>query len=266
MTEQTPDYRTLLYLMGYPPIMGGAPDEEPAADKSETDAPESQESDKANEEESFTDSFKPDELPEEARAAYEKAYNEMRGDYSRKTAELAEQRKAAREWQQFGEQLSNPETQAQALAHLGLEIQDTEGEFLDPEEELKQRLAALEQDRVQQYETQRITQQEEQELAYLGQQLESLEQKEGREFTDEEAELIAATAIGSPSNGLPDVGRAYQLLTGAYSERQKSWAEQKKAPRPLGGGRSASKEIDMSDREARIQAQAQAAESIMASQ
>ncbi len=261
MTEQAPE--SLIEKYGFHPIMGGAPEGD-TPDTPEPEAPEVQETDKADTESTFTDSFKPDDLPEEARGAYEKAYNEMRADYTRKTQEIAEQRKAAEEWQQFGSMLSNPETQAQALAALGLELEDEEGEPLGPDEEMAQRLALLEQDKMQQQEAQQASQEEERTLTYLGQQLKALEQKEGREFSDEEAEIIAHVALGTPSDtGLPNIDRAYQLLTNSYtgySERQK------KAPRPLGGGRSASKEIDLSTREGKLTAAAEAAEAVMTSQ
>lgn len=239
-----------------------APDTTDQADREEAEAPN---------EESFHDldlSRIPDgEDPREWALKREK---EMQAAFTRKTQALASQRQANEEAQEAIELqrlLRDPNTQAQALARLGFDLADEEQEELDPDEELRQKVALLEAERAREHEMAQLTQREQETLAYMGDQLEIIEGREGREFSDEESEAIASIALANPDQqGRPDVERAFKLLSGIWDAQLAARRERKTAPRVPGNGSPASRVVDLSTRESRINAAAQAAEAAMAPQ
>lgn len=194
---------------------------------------------------------------------------EMQSAFTRKTQELAAERKAIEDAKaeiELARALRDPETQAQALARLGFDLEDGEDEEpLDPEDELRQKVSALEAERQQEREAREAAAREQEVLADLGNQLDALERAEGYEFTDEEAEALVSIAVANANGEGPSIEGAFKLLTNSYTARDKRRAERKR-PRVPGGGPAAKREIDLSDREAAITAAAGAAEAVMASQ
>lgn len=211
--------------------------------------------------ESFTDSFSPDQLPEEARAAYESAYKEMQADYTRKTQEIAEQRREAEEAQELISALQDPQYRDAALQVLGIQAGSEE----EQDEEFEDYLSEDERlDRIEQYLEAQQAQQQDTELEqlenqYLDQEFSKLEKSLGRDLTDDEAELLFVTATHPTfrdSNGLPDVEGAYERVKQLEQGAQQRYVESKKAPRaPLGS--AGSKQVNLNDDEERTSVLAQ---------
>lgn len=208
----------------------------------------------------FSDSFNPDEIPEELRGAYDS----MRADYTRKTQEIAEQRREAEQAQSLISSLQNPLTQAEALRALGLELDEgddalssNEDEYVDPEDEIRQikaYLAEQEQEKV-------IMQAEEAFLDNLARDIDGLEQREKRQLTDDEQAFILSHAQAQLADGeTPNVQAAYAMLNNiATSARERYVASKKQAPlAPLGA--PGDKKINLDDPEERVQALARIAE------
>lgn len=222
------------------------------------DAPEAPQTDQptADQEESFTDSYNPEELPEDARAAYEAAYKRLQGDYTRKTQSISQERQEAERAQQVLQALSNPETAPDVLRALGYELEAEEAEesFAGPEDQIAQLKGEIDQLRQErQQETQTAAEENE-----LIEQIEGLEQQAGREFTDKEIRLLS---------GRENAPQAlHNLLEEIVSERQKAFVESKKAPRAATPGTPASKAADLSTEQGRLAAMQAAAEAALASE
>jgi hypothetical protein len=211
--------------------------------------------------ESFTDSFNPDQLPEEARAAYDSAYKQMQADYTRKTQEVADQRREAEEAQELISALQDPQYRDAALQVLGIQPQAED----DQADEFEDYLSEDERlDRIEQYLEGQQAQQQDSEIEqlenqYLDQEFAKLEKSIARDLTDDEAELLFVTATHPTfrdSNGLPDVQAAYDRVKQLEQGAQQRYVESKKAPRaPMGS--AGSKQIDLNDDEARTEVLAQ---------
>jgi hypothetical protein len=244
---------------------------EAPAEQDQPTTPEAPETDQptGGNEESFTDSYDPSELPEEARSAYEAAYKRLQGDYTKKTMSLAEERQEAEQAQQIINALANPESQADVLKHFGINLVDDseDDEDLFDEADPNQRIDQLEQMLQGQQAEQQAIQASEQELGYIASEIEALENDRDEEFSAEEQQFLADIARANPAqNGAPDVKKAAQLLTGLYDQRQKAWIESKKAPRRPVGGTPASKAADLTNPEERRRVMAEAADAARASQ
>lgn len=234
------------------------PQNETAPAPESTEAPKT---DQANTEESapaFTDSYNPDELPEEARAAYDAAYKRLQADYTRKTQEVSSQRQQAEQAQQLVNALRNPATQAQALQMLGLELEDDTEDtgYVDPDERI---------DRLEQMLTERDKQSEEerkmeQEATLIDSELQRLSKADGHNLDDSEIELIVSFAVANRlGDGSPNVEAGYRQLQALYSEAQKRHIESKRnAPAP-GIGSAAEKKWQLDTEAGRKEAMAEIA-------
>lgn len=226
-----------------------------------TESTETSTTDQANTEDSapaFTDSYNPDELPEEARAAYDAAYKRLQADYTRKTQEVSSQRREAEQAQALVNALRNPATQAQALQMLGLELEDDSEDtgYVDPDERI---------DRLEQMLTEREKQAEEerrmeQEATQIDSELQRLSKADGRDLDDSEIELIVSFAVANRlDDGSPNVEAGYRQLQALYSEAQKRHIESKRnAPAP-GIGSAAEKKWQLDTEEGRKAAMAEIA-------
>lgn len=227
-------------------------------------------------EESFSD-FDPSQIPDDAdRDWFEQKYNELRSGFTQKTQEFGETRREAEQLRQLRDALSNPQVAPAVLAQLGYD----ERKILDmygyqPEEEpedepdLYDRLARVEGQLTAREQAEQQAQQAEAVTDYISGEIEKLEQKAAREFSAEEHQLIDAYARAYAQNGVPNVEGAYQLLSGITDSRQKQWIESKKTGRPPGGGKPASRTVDLSketpeERRARMLARAEEAEASQA--
>lgn len=208
----------------------------------------------------FDEKFDAQQLPEEIRGQYDS----MRADYTRKTQDLAEQRK---QWEseqgQYQQDLAlvnslrnDPEYQLQVLKELaqqhGYEIEEQDQEqsedqqFQDPrvDELLAERQAEQEQAWADQVEEQ----------IYSG--LDEVAQKDGVTLNDKEREVLLryvtmSPLVQGPSGPVPDIQGAYETLNQVGEERIKRYVDSKNAPSLPPTGRSGSREIDYSDPKAR---------------
>lgn len=220
-------------------------------------------------EESFTDSYNPNDVPEEARPALEAAYKQLQSAYTSKTQTLAQERQEAEQAQQIIDALANPQSQADVLKHFGINLVDDseDEELFAGEPDPNQRIDQLEQQLAGQQQEQQAIQASEQELVYIASEIEALEKDQDEEFSAEEQQFLADIARANPAqNGAPDVKKAAQLLSGLYDQRQKAWIESKKAPRRPANGTPASKAADLTNPEERRRVMAEAADAARASQ
>jgi hypothetical protein len=177
-----------------------------------------------------------------------KRYNDLRPEFDRAKQRLAE-------LESFVESLSDPETQAEALAAFGLEVEPEDGEAYDDDElaALRRELEELKGLTQSQLEAQQAAEAEEAFIDSLDRDLGGLQQEIGRELDDEEIDFIAGQAYAQALRGeTPDVKSIWQTLEGIYAKRQRQWVESKKAPRVL-GGQSASKQPDLLNRKERLE-------------
>lgn len=172
---------------------------------------------------------------------WERQYNELRPEFTRATQERAEAQQRLSEYEAFMEALSDPETQAQALASLGFEM-DTganrdEDEFADPLEREVEYLRGVV-DELRQGRELEAASREEQEILdlrdnFIGESISQLEQAAKMEFDDEEEEVLGNLAIAmSNADGLPDVQGAFEALygeRGILERRRSQWIDSKTA-------------------------------------
>lgn len=237
-------------------------------------------------EESFIDSFNLDDVPAEARPHVEALQKQWQGNYTQKRqADREEVEEARREAEQYGaivDGIRDPQTRQQYLSFLGLtqeellqmfglEMADTieEEDGIEDDEFRDPRVDALLAERQQAEAAQAEEQQLIGEANYIDQELQRIEDKAGVEFDDEEAELLTTRARAHPDKlGRPDVMGAYKFFNGILDRRQKGWIESRKDPTPAGatGGVPASKTVDPSTREGRLQLGREAAEGASISQ
>jgi hypothetical protein len=240
--------------------------DEPVVDASEV-APEEGTSD-----EGFDSPVDLNAVPEEYREHVSQIEKQFKSAYTRKTQELAEQRKtyeAAQEQLSFIEQLQNdPETQLALLRQLAevhgydIEGDDDEGEadatlgsdseeefdFRDPRVDalLAEREAAQQQAEWDAY----VAGVEE----YIESQFESLAKEAGRELSDEEKDLVVSYAVSMDldGQGRPQIGKAFEQLRRIEAGWQTRWIESKKAPHVSGDGVPGSERVDLSKSDKRV--------------
>lgn len=230
------------------------PDE--SQDTATTEAPDS--SGQATEQESpelFSDKFDPAALPDEIR----EQYNEMRGDYTRKTQELAEQRKEAEQALALRDALLDPEQAASVLEALGYELEGDEPDIEpddedNPYETLAAQVEALQSQLQQREQTEEEARLEAAVTNYLDSEVQKLEEQTGRQFSPEELEVIEGLAVVRRTpDGLPDVRGAYEAIFSKVLPKEKTrWAESKQAPHVQPSGSPVTEEIEDDSPEARV--------------
>lgn len=181
---------------------------------------------------------------------YQRAYSELRPQYTRTTQELAQERERLSEYEALFQALhdSDPEVQAAAMEALGLELDTgspaTDDEFADPlEEELQQIRGVVDELRsareleASEKESQQLTQMRDQ---YIDEAIDYIRQSTDAKFTDREEEALGNLAIAmEDEQGLPDVQGAYNLLygdDGVLETNRERWIASKTgaAQAPLG--------------------------------
>lgn len=219
--------------------------DEAKLDTPETDAQET----------TFTN-VKPDELPEELQGIYKS----LQGDYTRKTQEIAEQRRQAEQASTIYNAIQNrdPQILRQIADTYGQEtVLDALGYALDEDdpdppandfEALKREFEELKGNITQ-------TQQKAQEEALLARiEADITKQFSGSELSDKEREIVTAHALTAgyvTPDGFPDVRKAAEDFEEVLTGRQKKWAEGKRSPRKPVQGSPGSEQIDWSDEDAR---------------
>lgn len=233
-----------------------APDEE--QDQPTTpEAPDTE--DQPGNEDSFTESYNPNAVPEEARPQLEAAYKQLQADYTRKTQEVAGTAQEAAELREFAEAMQDPATRDAILEQqFGYQFED-EGageEYLDPEEELAARVEQLEGHLTQQQQAQLVDQQENELTDYVAEEIENLEKSQGNdfEFSKEELAFISTYAHTHPAqNGAPDVRGANDALNKILDQRKQGWIDSKKSGRRISQGTAATKTVEPKDRGERME-------------
>lgn len=178
---------------------------------------------------------------DEGRSAFnfEEGYNQLRPEYTRTTQQLSETQQRLSEYEDFLAAISDPETQAEALASLGFEMETgaapVEDELSDPLEAEVQYLRTVVEDLKQGRELEAATQEEQQLLElrddFIGEALGFIEQQASVKFDAKDEEVLGNLAIAmTDDDGVPDVQGAYNALYGGEGllERQRSqWIDSK---------------------------------------
>lgn len=195
----------------------------------------------------------------------ESRYKSMQADYTRKTQELAEQRREAEAALEFIESLQDESTRASALRQLaefvgednyltaaGFEADDED----NSDEEFSDEDFAVNDPRVDQlaaeWESYKRNQQEKEILH----EIESFTDHEMARLgiedeTEQQAVLSIAATLDLDSRGLPQIEAARGMLEELFNEKQKSWIGSKKAPRQPLQGTAADAKFDFSDEDER---------------
>lgn len=249
-----------------------APEEAPDTPTPTEDAPDTGQAPEAEETEAVDlDNFDLAQIPEDAdRQWFEEKYNALRSDYSRKTQRIAETRKQAEQKQAQAdaifEAVRNPNhpDHSRIMEELGLEEVSDEPDDDFEDDPHDRRLSALEQrleaEAQAKAEQARAAQLED----ILTDRIDTVQNREGIEFTPEELKFLVNAAAASPDDqGMPDIDAAYRDLKKVLATRQKSWLESKKAPRSPGRGLPASRELDITNRDERLAQTAAAVEAAM---
>ena len=219
--------------------------EEATPAEGEVPAPQSEETPGI---ESGPDNGTPAETPD---IDFEQRYNDLRSEFDRRNQQYSE----AEQLQVALSGAAGPEAQAEILAAFGIELEDDEFDEFDEFDEYDpdariDRLEALLEDQ------QMMAQEEamaEAEVDYLTEGIETLEQNEGREFSDQEIATLASVARANPDeNGVPDLAYAHAHLTELIQDRQSAWVQSKKAKRP-GSGIAADRAVNLDNEEDRVQ-------------
>lgn len=169
---------------------------------------------------------------------FEQGYNQLRPEYTRTTQELSEVQQRLSEYEAFVQAISDPETQAEALASLGFEMETgvkPDEEFADPlEREVHELRGVVES--LRRNDELGAAAREEQELLnmrdnYIGQTLDYIESVTKVKFDQHDEEILGNLAIAmADEEGVPDVQSAYNALYGEQGllERKRTqWIDSK---------------------------------------
>jgi hypothetical protein len=181
---------------------------------------------------------------------YEQRYNDLRSEFDRRNQEYsqAEQLQAALSGH------AGPEAQAEVLAAYGIELEGDEPEIeFDEPYDTDERIDRLEQTIEEQQAQAELVEAQEMEQEFMADGIEALEQREGREFSDQELATLASLARANRTEtGVPDLATAYETLTELERDRQQAWIESKRTGRAPGVGVAASKAVNLDDPEERV--------------
>lgn len=224
---------------------------EAPAEQDQPTTPEAPETDQpTSAEESFTDAFKPADLPEELRPTYEEAYKRLQSDYSKKTGEIAQERQEAQELREFAAAMQDPATRDQILQEQwGYQFEDgDEEEFIDPEEELRARLENVEGALTQQQSEEVQAAQSAQATDEIAEGIESLEKSFGNgfEFEPKTLKAISSYAEVHGPEAIPEIGEVFKGFVDEWI------ANKKESPRRISQGTPAQRAIDPTNQEERF--------------
>lgn len=181
----------------------------------------------------------PGQGPDEGKTFdFEQGYNQLRPEYTRTTQQLSEAQQRLSDYDAFLQALSDPETQAEALASIGFEMETgapQDEEFTDPLEAEVQNLRSVVEELRQGRELEAASREEEDLLDvrdnYIGEYLTYIEGESQMKFNDRDEEVLGNLAIAmADENGVPDVQGAFDTLYGdeGLLERQRSqWIDSK---------------------------------------
>lgn len=224
---------------GFAPIAGGS---EEAGSGEDTPTPEASGPE--------TEVGTPAPGSDEQTVDYEKRYNDLRSDYDRKNQRLSE-------LEGFFGALTTEETQAQALAALGIdyeEVEDDDEDFdeLDPVERIERVEARLAEKEQQEQHAKVVALEKE----YVAESISEITKAKSLELSDKERQVVETLADRMrDEEGIPDVEAAIETFQAAAEANLGRYRESKKAPM-VELGQAGTEKIDLSDEDARIEATA----------
>ena len=244
------------------PTPGAEPDE----DKSQSiQAPDEGAAQETQAPDYLGENFDVSTLHEDARAAVEYAREQdrlRRADYTRKTQEVAEQRKQAESITAALNDLRDPETRDEAakwLAEAGLLTEELAAEVFgweteddddenpdDPVSQMRREWEEFKAERA----SEREKAKQERLIAsvdeHIGNEFTALE-AEGHKLTDRAKRLIVSEALvtypQSGPDGMPDIRAAFKDYADDRTEFQKEWANGKTAAQPTSPGGGTATEV-----------------------
>jgi hypothetical protein len=193
----------------------------------------------------------PNEAPgtqEQPQVDWEKRYQDLQPEYTRATQRLSELEQQ-QQWYELAMTTEDPDTQRQALKHLGYDIPE-EVEDVEPAEWMEEDPVAdlrKEIDELRSWKEQ-STQQQQEEAAqqYFDSHMESEIERLGLgDLSEHQLRMVLALSTqstvpappGAPIQAVPNVEAAYKQWQEDMLEEQKSWASTKKrAPYVPSGG------------------------------
>lgn len=173
---------------------------------------------------------------------YQQRYDDLRPQWDRTNALLDRARQGDQE----------------AAAELGFEFVDPDeddglyggdDEYVDPDEELRQKVEAMEAYLSQGAEAQQQLADQEQEFSYIDDQLASVEKETGKQLSDEEAEVVGTLALQMrDERGAPDVKGAYERIYQTVLEKERGrWVDSKKRAPQVRAGSQAEGQPNLDD-------------------
>jgi len=220
-----------------------------------TEADEAPETGQATEaQESFTD-FDPEQVPEDARPHVEALQKQWQANYTKtrqaETQAIAQERQEAQEYRDFVTALQNdPAARDTWLKQeFGYEFEDdTEPEFLDPEDELRARLENVEGALTHQQQEEVQAQQSAQATDEIAEGIESLEKSFGNgfEFEGKTLKAISSYAEVHGPEAIPEIGETFKGFVDEWI------ASKKGGPRRISQGSPAKKAFDPTNQEERF--------------
>jgi chromosome segregation ATPase len=255
-----------------------APTPAPEADQvdAQPDAPETGTSEHATPEADLDAPFRLDDVDESYRSDVERYAKQLQGAYTRKTQELAEQRRELEDLQQLREKLYSEDTEQREQAlqglldELGYELDKDDDttdtlndEYVDPVEELRQRLDAREQAEAQAAAEAKELAAVEAQVNAAQEALAAYEQDSGE--LSETAKTAIVTYAGSlprTSDGLPDMESAIKLWESDRAEAVENYLNSKRnvEAAPDLNGSTGTEQVNLSDRATRLRMAEAAAE------
>jgi len=217
------------------------------------DAPDTGQATEAQE--SFTDFDPAKDIPEDAdKAWFENQYNELRKGFTQKTQEIAQERQEAQEYRDFLTAIQNDPAARDAWLQqeFGYEFEDGEPEeFLDPEDELRARLEAVEGNLTQQQQEYAQEQQTAEAMDEIAEGIEALENSwgDGFEFKGKTLKAVQAYAEIHGPQAIPEIGEAMREIA---EENRENWIASKKTGRRISQGNPAKKAFDPTNQEERF--------------
>lgn len=250
---------------------GEEEEEQPGGDQPSPDDEHSQTGNQPGGEEEevpdFLSTYDLGDVPEEARPVAEAAVKRLQAAYTKQRQEDTQAVREAQQAQLIVDGLADPQRAPAILDALGIapgaEEEEEDDLFADPND----RIDALEAELAQRDELVQAESRVRAENAHVTQQIESLEDELGAEFTDEEIGLLYMLADENrDAQGNPDVKAAHTVLDAvASTAQQRLIASKKRAPRRMGRGAAADRQVDLTNPEKRRAAMEEAAAAARAS-
>jgi hypothetical protein len=166
--------------------------------------------------------------------------------------------RASQEASQLQQQLSDPEYQRQLMAQWGYEVEEDaqpDQEWVDPTDELREKLAELEQWKNERTEAEQALARFESDAEHIGLGLQEFEKTIGRELDPEEVRLLGDAAFNRRGDdGKPDIASVIETMSGIRVRDQQHWEESRKRPRAPHvppGGQQGTSAPNLDDRQAR---------------